>query len=144
MSRAEEAERRSESPEVLILDDEVDVAQEIADGLRDEGFACAVAARGDQALAMIDAEPGRFAVLVSDIRMPGLDGLELARRLLDPARSHSPGVVLMTGHAVPAEVATGFPAGAVQVIRKPFRWEEFLACITAARGQARPGAAADG
>jgi DNA-binding response OmpR family regulator len=143
MSPAEEAELRPESPEVLILDDEVDVAQEIADGLRDEGFVCAVAARGDQALRMIDAEPGRFAVLVSDIRMPGLDGLELARRLLDPARAHCPGIVLMTGHAVPAEVTTAFPAGAVQVIRKPFRWEEFLACISAARGQARPGPAAD-
>jgi CheY-like chemotaxis protein len=125
------------TPEILILDDEFDVAQEIADGLRDEGYRCTVVQRAEHALRLIDSQPGRFVVLVSDIRMPGMDGLALARHLLLPDRLLRPGHVLMTGHAVPEDVATAFPAGAVRVIRKPFRWEEFMSCVTAAQAQGR-------
>lgn len=143
MTGGQDAGSDGAATEILILDDEVDVAQEIADGLRDEGYRCMLAARGEDALGLIDAQPGRFAVLVSDIRMPGLDGVGLARRLLDPGRTHRPGIVLMTGHAVPDEITTAFPAGAVQVIRKPFRWEEFLGSVATARDRARAGPSGD-
>src|SRR3954454_24096576 len=66
---------------VLVVDDEPMLADELADGLREEGFVVQTANSAIAALAALRADPG-IGVLVSDIRMPGGTGLSLAAEVL--------------------------------------------------------------
>ncbi len=124
---------------ILIVDDEPDVAREIADGLIDEGYQCVVLDSAQEALALITADENRFDVLVTDIRMPGMDGVTLVRRMMEATPpAHRPGIIMVTGHAVPEDIKTALPTASLQVLRKPFRWDEFLLCVQ--RAEARiPG-----
>jgi PleD family two-component response regulator len=57
--------------EILIVDDEHDVAREVADGLTEEGYVCAVAGSAAEAVTIVAAAEGNLRVIVSDVRMPG-------------------------------------------------------------------------
>ena len=144
MSGADHAPMTVSDRDILIVDDEPDVAREIADGLIDEGYRCLVVDSALSALDLVTANPQRFGLVVTDIRMPGMDGVTLARRILEACGpGPRPGIVMVTGHAVPQEVATALPPCSVEVVRKPFRWEEFLAHVQRAhRGAATPAAGA--
>lgn len=122
---------------ILIVDDEEEVALEIADGLRSDGYLVEVVTSGRAALDRIELAPGRFSVVVTDIRMPGMDGVALARDILamtDEARR--PEVILVTGHGVPREIAQSLPSDRVSVVRKPFRWNELIEPLEAAHARA--------
>ena len=127
---------------VLVVDDEVEMAEEIADGLRAEGYEAEMVHGGEDALALVAADPHRFAVVVTDIRMPGMDGLTLARRLRQEAgASPVPQIVFITGHAVPSEIAPALAPMPVEVARKPFRWDELVTLIDRALERAEGQAA---
>jgi two-component system, cell cycle response regulator CpdR len=122
---------------ILIVDDEEEVALEIADGLRSDGYEVEVVTSGRAALDRIELAPGRFGVVVTDIRMPGMDGVALARDILaieDEARR--PEVILVTGHGVPREIALSLPSDSVTVVRKPFRWNELMEPLETAHARA--------
>lgn len=140
MSEADHTPMIVNDREILIVDDEPDVAREIADGLMDEGYHCVVVDSALNALDLVTAAPQRFGLIVTDIRMPGMDGVTLARRIIEACGAGpSPGIVMVTGHAVPQEVTTALPARSVEVVRKPFRWDEFVAHVHRAhRGAAAP------
>lgn len=130
-------------PGVIVVDDEPEMRQEALTGLRDEGFACWAAPSVATALALLAEQGARVGVVVTDIRMPGESGLELVRRLQGrvPIRE----VVMITGHATPAEQALAGELGVREFLRKPFRLDELIAAIeragrrvAAARG-APPG-----
>jgi CheY-like chemotaxis protein len=123
--------------EILIVDDEAEVAREIADGLSEEGHACSVVTSAAEAIDRVAAQPGRFGVVVTDIRMPGMDGVALARCLTAMTNwRNAPEFVMVTGHAVPAELAGALPGISLEVVRKPFRWTEFLEPVQRAHGRA--------
>ncbi len=100
---------------VLLAEDELLLRMSAARGLERLGYRVRQAADGEAALARL--EEGRPDLLISDIRMPGLDGIELARR----ARQRHPGlpVLLVTGYADEAARAA-VPALGVAVLEKPF------------------------
>jgi len=129
---------------VIVVDDEVDIAQEIAEGLAADGVPSHVAASAEEALALLgDATPaGGIRVVVTDLRMPGVDGLALIRRLR-PADGGPPAAeaVLMSGHASDAEQQAARQAGAAAVLNKPFAWYELMDAVAAAvaTGRARRG-----
>lgn len=131
--------------EIIIVDDEAEVSQEIAAGLEEDGHVCVIAATALDAIARITAAPGDCGVLVTDIRMPGMDGVTLARRITDAVgEAARPEFVLVTGHAVPAELSAALPGMIIEVVRKPFRWAEFIGPVERALGRARVRAAARG
>jgi two-component system response regulator FixJ len=113
---------------VHVIDDDADVRQSLAFLLSTAGLAVRV---HDSALAFLKAVPEiNGGCVVTDIRMPGMDGLELQRRLGE-LKVHLP-VVVMTGHGdVPLAVAA-MKAGAVDFIEKPFDDEAMLSAIRAA------------
>lgn len=112
-------------PAILVVDDEEEVALEIADGLRSDGYNVDVVTSARAALDRIHVTPGHFGVIVTDIRMPGMDGIALARDILAMPDAHNrPEVILVTGHGVPREIAQSLPSDRVFVVRKPFRWHE--------------------
>jgi CheY-like chemotaxis protein len=80
---------------VLVADDEETIRLALGRFLRKRGYEPAMVATGDAALAAIEAAPGRFAILLCDVRMPGVGGLDVAAR----ARAADPdlSVVMLSG-----------------------------------------------
>lgn len=75
---------RSHAPHVVVVDDKLEMAEMLAERLSDEGFSALAVATGKQALARIEAEP--VDALVTDLRMPGMDGIELLMAARRPPR----------------------------------------------------------
>ena len=113
---------------VHIIDDDVDVRQSLAFLLSTEGHAVRV---HDSALAFLKALPGaQDGCVITDIRMPDMDGLELQRRL-NELKAGFP-VIVMTGHGDVSLAVTAMKAGAVDFIEKPFDDEVLLSAVRAA------------
>jgi two-component system, OmpR family, response regulator MprA len=109
---------------ILIVEDESEIAGYLRRGLAFEGYSVAITASGPEALNAARERPPDLVVL--DIMLPGLDGLEVARRLR--GGSDVPIIMLTARDAVPDRVA-GLEAGADDYLVKPFAFEELLARI---------------
>jgi two-component system, LuxR family, response regulator FixJ len=93
----------------------------------------------ESAQNFLDALPGiDFGCVVSDVRMPGIDGIELLKRL-KAGRSMFP-VVIMTGHGDVPLAVEAMKLGAVDFLEKPFEDDRLIGMIDAALRQAEPGA----
>ena len=103
---------------ILIAEDEDAIRSLIARALRQDGHDVVTAIDGAQALDVLAREKGGFELLLTDIRMPVMDGFALA----DAAARNHPDVtiVLMTGYADQRERAHGLDARIHDVITKPF------------------------
>jgi len=112
---------------VLIVEDERKLADLLARGLREEGHAADLAARGEDAVWMAEAAP--FDVIVLDVMLPGLDGFGVCRRLRD-REIWTPVLMLTARDAVEDRVA-GLDAGADDYLVKPFAFDELLARLRA-------------
>ena len=93
----------------------------------------------ETALAFLDALPGlEFGCVVSDVRMPGLDGIELLKRM---KADHSTfPIVIMTGHGDVPLAVEAMKLGAVDFLEKPFEDDRLVAMIETAIHQAEPAA----
>jgi two-component system, OmpR family, response regulator len=112
---------------VLIVEDQPKLAALLARGLREEGHAADVAARGEDALWMTPA--AAYDVVVLDIMLPGIDGLETCRRLRQSG-IWTPVLMLTARDAVDDRVM-GLDAGADDYLTKPFSFDELLARLRA-------------
>jgi DNA-binding NtrC family response regulator len=101
---------------ILVVDDEFEMATMVADELGERGYRAIALRDGRQALERLEHEP--FDALVTDLRMPGIDGLTLLRgsRALDPSRP----VIVMTGHMAIDTALEAVNQGAFHYIIKPF------------------------
>lgn len=108
--------RSGKMPSILLVDDSAELRELTERNLCDHGFEVAGAGGGAEALAMLEREPDRFDVIVTDFAMPLLSGLEVIRL----ARNIKAGwpAVMITGYA-DAEVIADRPAD-VPVLKKPF------------------------
>lgn len=112
------------SEHILIVEDENEIAGYLRRGLIFEGYSVDIAADGHTALTVAREHPPDLVIL--DLMLPGLDGLEVAKRLR--AVSDVPIIMLTARDAVPDRVA-GLEAGADDYLVKPFAFEELLARI---------------
>ncbi len=113
---------------VHVIDDDADVRQSLAFLLSTEGHAVRV---HDSALAFLKALPdAQDGCVLTDIRMPDMDGLELQRRL-NELKAGFP-VIIMTGHGDVSLAVTAMKAGAVDFIEKPFDDEALLSAVRTA------------
>jgi two-component system OmpR family response regulator len=118
---------------VLLVEDEVKLAELVARGLREEGHAVDIATRGGEAVALAQAEP--YDAIVLDVMLPGgLDGFEVCRALRGKG-VWSPVLILTARDAVEDRV-TGLDAGADDYLAKPFAFGELLARLRALRRRA--------
>jgi two-component system, cell cycle response regulator CpdR len=103
---------------ILIAEDEEGIRSLVARALSQDGHAVVTANDGAEALDVLAREQGAFELLLTDIRMPIMDGIALA---LAAARDHPHvAILLMTGYADQRERATGLDALIHDVIAKPF------------------------
>jgi PAS domain S-box-containing protein len=114
---------------VLLAEDEDAVRLFVATVLRREGFRVVEAANGAEALAAFAAMPEPPALLLSDVRMPGLSGIDLARRLR--ARRPELRVVLMSGWAGEALEELESDRDGLPLLAKPFGGDAMLAIVRA-------------
>lgn len=112
---------------ILLADDEEPVRALIARALAEDGHEVIATADGVEALDRLAKDGGRFDLLLTDVKMPAMDGIALA---LAAARDH-PNVVilLMTGYADQRERAHGLDALIHDVIAKPFSNQEIRAAV---------------
>jgi DNA-binding response OmpR family regulator len=108
---------------VLIVEDEDGIAEPLAEGLRREGFDVERAATGEEALAANEAD-----LVLLDIRLPDIDGLEVCRRLR--VRSSVP-IIMVTAKGEEVDKVVGLELGADDYLVKPFGFRELLARIHA-------------
>ena len=107
---------------ILIVDDDVAFRELVADILRPRGYHLLAAGSGDEALRLLASE--KVDLVLTDQRMPGLDGLELSRRVL--ASSDPPAVVLMTAHGTIPDAVEAVRLGAADYLTKPLESPEAL------------------
>lgn len=115
--------------EILVVEDDSDTRKYIADLLRSAGHEVSTAGDGLEALAY--ASVGDFDVIVTDYRMPEMDGLELLNglRTLCPRAN----TVLVSAFADVNTCIEAFHLGAVAHLRKPFKTEELVQAVEKAR-----------
>jgi heterodisulfide reductase subunit A len=110
---------------ILVVDDELVVRDSLKEWLVDEGFSVAMAESGSQALELLDAKP--FHLMLTDIKMPGMDGVEL----LEQAKSRHPDltVVMMTAYATVETAVEAMKMGALDYLMKPFDPEKLIPMV---------------
>ena len=126
--------------DVLVVEDEPDIRNLIVHHLERDGFRCRTAASGGEALARVRSTPPDLVVL--DLMLPGMDGLEVCRRLRgDPATAALP-IIMLTAKADEVDRVVGLELGADDYLAKPFSTKELVARVRAVLRRARPGATA--
>jgi two-component system, OmpR family, response regulator MprA len=113
---------------ILVVDDERAVRESLRRALELEGYEIELAADGLDALAQVE-NSGEPDAMILDVLMPGLDGLEVCRRLRREGR-HLP-VLMLTARVEVGDRVAGLDAGADDYVTKPFALEELLARIRA-------------
>jgi two-component system OmpR family response regulator len=112
---------------MLLVEDETKLAQVLARGLNEEGYAADIAKTGEDALWMARAVP--YAAIVLDVMLPGLDGFAVCRRLR--ADGVWTPVLMLTARDDVDDRIKGLDAGADDYLAKPFSFEELLARLRA-------------
>jgi DNA-binding response OmpR family regulator len=118
---------------VLIVEDELRMAQLLRKGLEEEGCSVIIAADGEEGLAA--AQTCDFDVIVLDVMLPGIDGFEVARRLRK--RSVNTPILMLTARDTIPDEVRGLDCGSDDYLTKPFSFEVLLARL---RALARRGA----
>lgn len=128
-------------PHILVVDDEPDLVELVQHHLKRERYEVTTAADGETALKIAQQKVPDLMVL--DLMLPGIDGLEVCRRVKgDPRTAHIP-VLMLTAKAEETDAIIGLSQGADDYIRKPFGVRELLARIAARLRTAEAGKAAD-
>ena len=120
---------------ILLVEDQTKLARLLQQGLREEQITADVAANGADGLWMATEQP--YDVLVLDVMLPDLDGLEVCRRLRE-VDDHTP-VLMLTALGSVRDRVAGLAVGADDYLVKPFAFDELLARL---RALARRGAVA--
>jgi len=110
---------------VLVVDDDRDHAESVADLLELDGFDIELAFNGEQAIASFSRSD--FDVTLLDFRMPGMDGIQT----LNKCRAIKPdaNVVMMTGYRAEQLIADAVKGGALGILHKPFNSEDLMSLI---------------
>ncbi len=111
---------------ILIVEDTVDLAEGLADFLEADGFEVDFAYRGDTALSLI--ETNRYDLILLDINLPGINGIEVCKKLTQNQLAPVP-VLMMTAKAELDDKLLGFEVGAWDYLTKPFSFKELKARV---------------
>ena len=111
---------------ILIVDDEANARNALAELLRDEGFEVDTASHGFEALAKVPALSPHVAIV--DLHMPGMEPVDLIAKLQQ--LKEAPAVIAMTSFGDTATALRAMRAGATDYVTKPIRFDELLVVLT--------------
>ena len=114
---------------ILVVDDEEDILELVRYNLEREGFQVTCAESGEKAMERTRQEAPELIVL--DLMLPGIDGLEVARRLKQDQKTAALPIVMLTAKGEEADIVTGLELGADDYITKPFSPRVLIARIKA-------------
>jgi two-component system, NtrC family, response regulator AtoC len=112
---------------VLVVDDEEGIRSFLAEVLAGEGHEVAVAADGREALALIGRQS--FHLMITDLKMPGMDGMELFRRAAEIAPETE--VIVLTAHGTVETAVEAMKLGAADYLTKPLSGPDELRIVAA-------------
>lgn len=115
------------SMRVLVVEDEHKIANSIKKGLEQESYAVDVAFTGDDGYGLAETE--EYDLIILDILLPGINGIEIAKKLRDQ-QIHTP-ILMLTAKGQVEDKVAGLDSGADDYLTKPFAFEELLARIRA-------------
>lgn len=121
-------ETQPTAPRLLVVEDDVRLADGLCRNLEVEGFVVESVATGEQALSTLLPEGHPFDLVVLDIMLPGIDGLEVCRRLR--ARADRVPILFLTARGSDADRVLGLRLGADDYLTKPFVVEELTLRVT--------------
>ncbi len=128
---------------IVVVEDEPDILEAIQYNLEREGFKVVAATSGDEGLKTVVREGPDLLLL--DLLLPGLDGLEVCRRLkLDPVTRKIP-IIMVSAKGEESDIVLGLGVGADDYVTKPFKPKELIARVRAVlrRGAYREDAGAE-
>lgn len=118
-----------EPERVLAVDDSATYLAILSDRLRDDGYAVVAARTGEEAIALVEAQP--VDAILMDLVMPGLSGMEACRRIKASKSLRSIPLILMTAHDGPEAMLEGIDAGADDYVAKSSDLEVLVARLRA-------------
>ncbi len=113
---------------ILIVDDDMAIAQLVSDALEDDGFETEICTGGKEALQYIEKNTGKIDLITLDIMMPDMNGLELCKRVRDSVTCP---ILLVSAKGKTVDTVLGLESGADDYISKPFVVEELVARVRA-------------
>jgi len=113
---------------VLLVDDEKDFVETLAERLQLRDFNVATALNGDEAIKLV--EENDFDVIVLDVKMPGKDGVETLKEIKNIEQLSQ--VIMLTGHATVKTAIEGMKSGAFDYLMKPTDTDELIEMINKA------------
>ncbi len=117
-------------PHILIIEDDEDIQQLVGYNLAKEKFAVSYADSGEAGLARLDEEPLPDLVVL-DLMLPGISGLEVCRRIRRHPKGREIPIIMLTARGEEEDITTGLDAGADDYLTKPFSPKVLLARIRA-------------
>lgn len=128
-STSSDDRERSVKESVLVVDDERDIRELIEYNLEKEGYLVLGVATGEEAVQTVQKQPPDAVVL--DLMLPGLDGLEVCKRLKQDHRTSSIPVIMLTAKSEDSDIVTGLELGADDYVTKPFSPKVLIARLRA-------------
>ncbi|NPV03815.1 MAG: phosphate regulon transcriptional regulator PhoB [Syntrophaceae bacterium] len=125
-------------PRILIVDDEKDIVDLVAYNLEKEGYEVLKALDGEKALALVRAK--RPDLVVLDLMLPGIQGLEVCKRLRRDAETAAVPIIMLTAKGEELDKILGLEVGADDYVTKPFGVKELVARIRAVLRRSAAGA----
>jgi two-component system response regulator MprA len=129
MVQADSWQTKQDKQKVLVIDDEENIIEFIRLGLRYEGFHVESASDGEQGVTA--AQRINPDLVILDVMMPGIDGLEVCRRLRDNPTTHDVPILMLTAKDEVKDRIIGLKTGADDYLTKPFDFDELLERIRA-------------
>lgn len=115
----------------LIIEDDADIAESVRYNLASEGFTALVASSGEQGLALALDPKNPPGLIVLDLMLPGMNGMDLCRRLRREAQTRKTPIIMLTAKTSEVDRIAGLDLGADDYITKPFSVRELLARVRA-------------
>lgn len=116
---------------ILIIEDDADIAESLLYNLKREGFSPIVAESGEKGLRLALNEKQPASLIILDLMLPGMSGLELCRRLRKESLTEKTPIIMLTAKATEVDKIAGLDIGADDYMVKPFSVKELVARLRA-------------
>src|SRR5512139_3590533 len=127
--------------QILVVDDEPDIVELVSYNLRKEGFTVSTASDAEETLEKIGTED--FSLVLLDLMLPGMQGMELCRILKKDAKTENLPIIMLTAKVEEVDRVLGLESGADDYVTKPFSPRELIARVKAVLRRRAPLACDD-